>query len=111
MAESVLLPIVIVGTVFGTALGSFWIYLKIRNSERLAMIERGVDPAAFLPKAMPMRSLRVALFFVGMGIGLLFGDLVAKYTVVDGVTSYISMILVFAGLGILLGFRLSGKQG
>jgi hypothetical protein len=107
MAETVLLPIVIVATVFGTALGSLWIYLKIRNSERLAMIERGVDPAAFLPRVMP---LRVALFFVGTGLGLLFGDLMAKYTVVDPVTSYISMTLVFAGLGIFFGFRLAGKQ-
>ena len=102
-----LLPIIAILSVFGTLFGLVWIFIRTRNSERLAMIERGIDPAAFLPKPESKRMLRIALFFVGIGLGLLFGDLMAKYTVVDVVTSYFSMILVFSGLGIMLGFKLS----
>ena len=110
MLEDFLLPIIAILAVFGTFFGLIWILIKTRNSERLAMIERGVDPAAFMPKVVPKRLLRVGLFFVGTGFGLLFGDLMANYTVVNAVTSYFSMILVFAGLAILLGFRLAGRQ-
>ena len=77
----------------------------------LAEIEEASRPPSSAPAAaVPMRPLRIALFFVGLGLGLFFGGLMSQFTVVDAVTSYFSMILVFAGLGILLGLKLTNKQ-
>lgn len=77
----------------------------------LAEIEEASRPPSSAPAApVPMRPLRIALFFVGLGLGLLFGALMSRFTVVDAATSYFSMTLVFAGLGILLGHKLATKQ-
>ncbi len=59
------------------------IYLrKYGNIERMAMIEKGLDPKLFAVEKKPLNtswSLRFALLLIGAGAGLLLGHFLDRY--------------------------------
>ena len=93
----VMIPIV--GTV-----GAFVmiVYLrKFENIERMAMIEKGVDPKLFANRRMRNTSgpLRASLLLIGGGIGLLLGYYLDSTFDMEEV-AYFSMLFIFGGLGL-----------
>lgn len=106
--------IVIPLSIFLAIFGIFYIYLTTRNRERMAMIEKGFDPIKF--KAKPQGvcgnfyTLRISLLFVGAALGVLFGALLDKYTELADGASYLSMIFLFGGLGLLTAYFMSKKE-
>ncbi|MCU0356857.1 MAG: hypothetical protein MUE95_04700 [Cyclobacteriaceae bacterium] len=78
------------------------VYLrKYENAERMAMIERGVDPTLFTQKKQGVSpgTLRAALLFIGAGIGLLIAYFLDRqYDMAE--VGYFSMIFIFGGLGL-----------
>jgi VIT1/CCC1 family predicted Fe2+/Mn2+ transporter len=78
------------------------VYLRrYENTERMAMIERGVDPALFTKKKRESSSgtLRAALLFIGAGIGLLIAYFLDRAFNMEEV-AYFSMLFIFGGLGL-----------
>ena len=107
---AVMIPIVAVLAVFTTAI--FW--RKFQNDERMAMIQRGMDPSdldkfdpAHYPKksfkVSPSFTLRIGALAVGAGVGLLFANILERYADLDGVV-YPAMILIGGGLGLLIAY-------
>jgi predicted MFS family arabinose efflux permease len=78
----------------------------------MAMIEKGVDPSLFHEesKRKSVSSLKPALFLIGIGFGFLFGYLLDDWGVVSEEASFISMIILFGGLGLLLYYFIEGKK-
>ncbi len=88
-------------------------YLRsFENKERMAMIEKGVDPSLFTKKqkAGSSGSLRASLLFVGAGVGLLLGYVLDTYTRMQAPLPYFAMILVFGGIGLGAAYLIEEKK-
>lgn len=93
------------------------VYLRrIENSERIAMIEKGLDPTLFATrKKSSSGSLRTALLFIGVGLGFVGGHIwheVASDSFGFGGNPipYFSMIFIFGGLGLLIAYFIEEKK-
>ena len=77
------------------------VYLRrIENSERLAMIEKGVEPTLFAKKQRNTSfPLRVSLLCIGVGLGFLLGYFLDRQFYMEEV-GYFSMLFIFGGLGL-----------
>lgn len=77
------------------------VYLRrIENSERLAMIDKGVDPTLFAKKQRNTSfPLRVSLLCIGVGLGFLLGYFLDRNFNMQE-TGYFSMLFIFGGLGL-----------
>jgi len=78
------------------------VYIAIRRKERLAMIEKGADPAIFESRKKVPAELKWGMLLVGIGIGILLGRLFASYSGMGEEASYFSMICLFGGLSLVV---------
>jgi hypothetical protein len=111
----VLIPILVPLAFFAMTFGVVYLYKR----ERMAMIERGMDPRRYKPQTLPFQTLKWALLLVGAGTGLflaflldntLFSKFGEKFD--DGSPAiYFSLIAIFGGLGLLLSYRIEKKDG
>jgi len=88
------------------------VYLrKFDNTEKMAMIEKGVDPTLFTKKSRSNTSgpLRAALLLMGAGIGLLFAYFLDRAWNMEEV-AYFSMLFVFGGLGLGAAYVVEEKK-
>lgn len=87
------------------------IYLRrYANDERMAMIEKGVDPSIFsTPKRSDTGPLRASLLLIGSGIGLLLGHFLDTTYHMEEV-AYFSMLFIFGGLGLGAAYLIEEKK-
>jgi hypothetical protein len=88
------------------------VYLRrFENAERMAMIEKGVDPTLFTKKQRGNTSgpLRASLLFIGAGLGLLIAYFLDRAYDMEEV-AYFSMIFVFGGIGLGLAYIVEEKK-
>lgn len=99
MEEEVVVALAVTVPIIG--LFVMLVYLRrIENSERLAMIDKGVDPTLFAKKQRNTSfPLRVSLLCIGVGLGFLLGYFLDRSWDMDEV-GYFSMLFVFGGLGL-----------
>lgn len=92
-------------------------FFTTRNSERLALIEKGADASLFKigretdqkrSLGQVFNVLKIGLFLVGGGLGVAAGFFLGTLGMDKG-ASYPSMILIFAGLG-LVGYYLITRK-
>jgi hypothetical protein len=92
------------------------VYLRrMENSEKLSMIEKGVDPTLFANKKRNSSgALRIALLFIGIGLGFVTGHIWYNATSHDfgndNPVPYFSMIFIFGGLGLLVAYFIEEKK-
>src|ERR1700757_4194027 len=88
------------------------VYLAKR--ERLAMIERGMDPRRYKPQSAPYQTLKWGLLLIGAGVGL-FLAFVLDNSIFKSFHSddfdhdhnpaiYFALIAIFGGLGLFTSF-------
>lgn len=82
---------------------------KFQNIERMAIIEKGLDPALFKMERSTAVALRLSLLLVGAGIGLLLGYWLDNSFGMDDV-AYFSMIFIFGGIGLGLSYLIEEKK-
>ena len=86
---------------------------KYENDERMAMIEKGMDPG-ISRRNNGFRTLRLSLMFIGVGIGLLLGFIIQSSTEIanEGMITaiYFSTILIFGGSGLLLAYFINNRK-
>jgi uncharacterized membrane protein HdeD (DUF308 family) len=85
------------------------------NKEKMALIERGMDPGiakSRMPAPKPFLSLKFGLLLVGFGIGLLF----ALFTTVnlnlgeeENVAVYFGCLSIFGGIGLIVSYLIEKK--
>ncbi len=78
----------------------------------MALIEKGADAQLFKGKPMATQflTLKFGLFFVGVAIGVLFGNILDLYTGLEEGVSYVSGIFLFGGLGLVAGYLYQAKK-
>lgn len=105
--------VIIPFTFFACCFGILYVYLTTRHRERMAMIEKGADPAMF--RNMGRRgfnTMKLGLLSVGIAIGILSGALLhnAMPNLQEEVANF-SMIFLFGGLALIVSQLLEGRMG
>ncbi|RLD80578.1 MAG: hypothetical protein DRJ10_07230 [Bacteroidetes bacterium] len=106
MDEEILIPI----TFFASIVLILWLYFSTRNKERMALIEKGADANLFKSKSRPFPTLKLGMFIAGIGLGILFGNIIAVSTSLEEPTAYFSMIFLFAGSSLIVSHLLDKKS-
>ncbi len=112
MTGEFLIPIFLFG-------GTAWVlivYFNNRSKERMAMIEKGVNPADFKgasPKEWfrtnPLSSLKWGLLTMFVGLGLLVATYVHRnFDVPDSI--YLACMLIFGGLALIIFYFIAAKK-
>lgn len=79
------------------------------NIEKMAMIEKGMDPSQSTSKSRwvnPAGALRFGLLAVGAGLGLFIGSMVGSYTSIDSDVAVFAFMLIFGGGGLVLSWMI-----
>jgi len=107
----ILVPIAMFAMIFGI------VYLGKR--ERMAMIERGMDPRRYKPQSAPFQNLKWGLLLIGAGLGLflayvldhtLFNNMRGDFDRDGNVAIYFALIAIFGGLGLFASYRIEKKE-
>lgn len=88
------------------------VYLRrFENAERMAMIEKGVDPTLFTKKQRGNTSvsLRASLLLIGVGLGFLIAYFLDRAYDMEEV-GYFSMIFIFGGIGLGAAYLVEEKK-
>ncbi len=111
--EAVIILIAMFASFFGIA----YIFFTTRNKERMALIEKGADASLFnTGKAGIMNfswtrfSLKMGMFLMGIGLGIIAGGILDNIGVLDEGAGYSSMIFFFGGLGLVLFYIIDRKN-
>jgi len=109
--EGILIPIIISVSLFAMIFGIVYLYKR----ERMAMIERGMDPRRYKPQSAPYQNLKWGLLLIGSGLGLFLAFLldrtVFKTDIYDeNPAVYFSLIAIFGGLGLLISYIIEKKE-
>lgn len=101
----------IVLVIFASIFGIIFVIASARNRERMAMIEKGVNPKDFMTDKKPNSYgvLKWALLLVGLGFGLFIGSLLETYTRIQEEPGYFAAALFFGGLGLFLSFAIARR--
>ncbi|MFY0653535.1 MAG: hypothetical protein JXQ96_15940 [Cyclobacteriaceae bacterium] len=101
-------PVIVFVVLFATIFGICYVFFTTRNSERLALIEKGMDASLLSQKKKPFSIakfiLNIALLFIGIGMGIFFGDLLSRSLQMDEEVTIPSMLFIFGGIGLITGF-------
>jgi hypothetical protein len=106
-----LLPILVFLGAFALAFGIRY----LSNREKMAMIERGIDPgiAKSRPSApMPFLSLKFGLLLVGLGIGLLLALFISMQAHMEdeqATAVYFGCLGIFGGIGLIISYIIERK--
>jgi hypothetical protein len=112
--EGIIITLAFVAATFGV----FYMHYTTRNRERLALIEKGADASMFrIGREQSERTsfgkvfnvLKVGLFLIGGGLGVVAGYLLDVAGMYPG-ASYTSMILMLAGLGLVVYYLIARRQ-
>jgi hypothetical protein len=108
--------VLVVASVFGSIVVVVGAYILTRHRERVLMIEKGLkaedirvlyERQAF--RVNPLTSLKWGFVLVGVGLAVLVAIMADRwYDMQEGI--YFSMIALFAGLGLLLFYRVASKK-
>ena len=95
---------------FAMIFGIVYLYKR----ERMAMIERGMDPRRYKPQSAPYQTLKWGLLLIGAGVGLFLANVLDR-TVFnrfedENVAIYFALIAMFGGLGLFASFRMEKKE-
>ena len=101
----------IVLVIFASLFGIVFVLAAARNKERMAMIEKGVNPRDLMVDKKPNSYgiLKWALLLAGLGFGLFIASLLDAYTSIEEEPAYFAASLFFGGLGLFLSFMIAKK--
>lgn len=90
--------------------GIFYLYKR----EKMAMIERHMDPRAFKPQSAPYQNLKWGLLLAGAGLGLFLANSITWIAPYDfghhNPANYFALIALFGGLGLVISYRIEKKE-
>lgn len=82
---------------------------KYSNIERMAMIDKGINPADHAPRNNTSIPLRLSLLLIGFGLGLFAAYFLDQATRMDEV-AYFSMLFLFGGAGLGISYLIEEKK-
>ena len=102
-----LVSVAAIGAIFGI----LYVFLLTRYKERMALMERGLSPNEFnSKKSVQSATLRVGLLLVGISIGILLGNFVAKHFAVPTEGAFIAMMFLFGGISLIISYSIEKRS-
>ena len=83
--------------------------MKIKNKERMKLIEQGINPDEGLniSEYRKQTNLKNGVLFLSLGLGLFIGHLIViNYKRMDDLITYVTMLLIFGGIGFLINYTI-----
>ena len=111
-SEEVIIPVFGIMLPIIISLGAFVMVGYIRkfvSLERMAIIEKGLNPDLFKTEKSASGTLRASLLLIGIGIGFLVGYWLDRTFDMDEV-GYFSMLFIMGGLGLGLAYIVEEKK-
>lgn len=114
-ATEIIVPLGFFAAVFGIV----YIAVTARHRQRMAMIEKGLDPGNLSKRETPFADLRRGLLFIGAGLGLFLGWVVAHTTAMgldgdgggrDNALPYFLMVALCVGTALIAHHLMVRKQ-
>jgi hypothetical protein len=104
----VLIPILVPIAMFAMIFGIVYLYKR----ERMAMIERGMDPRGYKPQSAPYQNLKWGLLLIGAGLGLCLAYILDRsvFHDDDNPAMYFGLIAIFGGLGLFISYLIEKKE-
>lgn len=96
------LMIPIISTISFFTMVIFW--RRYSHIEKMAMIERGMQPKDFVQKKDPYRALLTACTLIGVGVGLFVGNLV--FTHFNSEPVILGFTIMLGGVGLFTGYMI-----
>lgn len=96
---------------FSTAFGIVYVVMTTRHRERMAMIERGVNPNEGSRKPDPEKALKNGLELMAVAVGLGCGYVLDAYTDIQRPWVYFGPIIFCVGVVMILYYFRSKKRG
>ncbi|WP_199502012.1 DUF6249 domain-containing protein [Mucilaginibacter conchicola] len=110
MDAGILIPILVPLGMFAMIFGIFY----IRNRERMAMIEKGMDPREHKPHPAPWQNLKWGLLLIGSGLGLFVAYILDRTaftaTQDENEALYFGLVAVFGGFGLVISYVIEKKE-
>jgi hypothetical protein len=105
----IVVPVAFFGMIFGIVV--LVTYYRNKRMERTALIASGRDASIFKEeeKKTKLSSLKYGIFLVGLAIGFIVGDVLAAGGAMSEEVAYISMVLLFGGIALLVFFLVARK--
>jgi hypothetical protein len=95
---------------FAMIFGIFYLYKR----ERMAMIERGMDPRRYKPQSAPYQNLKWGLLMIGAGVGLFLAFTLDRTlfasTRYENEAIYFALIAICGGLGLFTSYVIEKKE-
>lgn len=93
-----LIPLIIFATIYGI------VYLSIRRKERMALLDRGLDPRSFEKPNNNFTTLKYGLLLTGVGLGILLANIIVSIGAMDNEPAYFSFVTLFGGIALILDY-------
>lgn len=105
----IIVPVAFFGMIFGIIV--LVSYYRNKRMERTALIASGRDASIFREdeKKRKLSSLKYGIFLIGLALGFIVGDLLAGNHFMNEGIAYISMVLLFGGISLLIFHHLAKK--
>ncbi len=107
---AILMIILVSLGLFAMIFGIFY----LRNKERMAMIERGMEPISDVPIKRDNKSFNLTsgLLLIGSGLGLFIAYMINHYALSDNENPalFFSLISFFGGIGLLISYFIENKS-
>ena len=101
---------------FGGTAAVLITYYNNRHKERMAMIEKGVNPQDFKGtpvkewfRANPLSSLKWGLLATFVGMGLILASYLDRYYMMHD-SIYVSCMLVFGGIALIIFYFIASRK-
>lgn len=100
-------PILIMFALCAMVFGWAYLHYTTRNKERMALIDKGANASLFNTGARSYgligkyTTLKLGLFFIGIALGVLVGNILEATTRLEPGVAYVSMIFLFGGLSLV----------
>jgi hypothetical protein len=104
---------------FASVFGMYYVYLIIRNKERMALIEKGADAGLFYSEKeiqtfnWSKLILKIGMLLMGIALGLTAGILITQLVKAGRhleTPIYFSAIFFFGGLSLILSYVIDRKN-
>ena len=89
-----------------------YIVMNIRHKEKMALLEKGLDPKKFLANQFMPETLRAGMLLIGIGLGFLVALFLDEVVLpfIDNPAIYGGSILLFGGLGLLIFYIINRRK-
>lgn len=86
------------------------IYFSHQHRERMSLIKKGEHAGKINLKNNRVETFRLGFFLVGLAIGFVVGSFLAKFDIMGDEIAYVSMLLLFGGVGLLVGSAIANTK-